>query len=139
MSFFTSFCDLPQKEQHKFPFDSSRLLSTIYPRKRPTGTGVSIELPSNCKASVAVPQAVLRTNARRRDVVTGAAAQSARKLRPRARNERPEDQPVVTWPSSWARRFRQSGRILWPERRSCKNRARYHARYLRGFCPWSVA
>src|SRR4051812_6495046 len=28
MSFFTSFCDLPQKEQHRFPFDSSRLRST---------------------------------------------------------------------------------------------------------------
>jgi hypothetical protein len=29
MSFFTSFCDFPQKEQHKLPFDSSRRRSTI--------------------------------------------------------------------------------------------------------------
>jgi hypothetical protein len=29
MSFFTSFCDFPQKEQHRFPLDSSRLLSTF--------------------------------------------------------------------------------------------------------------
>jgi hypothetical protein len=28
MSFFTSFCDFPQKEQQRLPFDSSRLLST---------------------------------------------------------------------------------------------------------------
>src|SRR5882672_202866 len=30
MSFFTSFCDLPQKEQQRLPFDSSRRRSTIY-------------------------------------------------------------------------------------------------------------
>src|SRR6187551_2327066 len=111
MSFFTSFCDLPQKEQHKLPFDSSRLLSTIYPRKRPTGTGVSVELPSNCKTSVAVPQGVLGTNARRREALARAAAQSAEKLRPRARIERPGDQLALTWPSSWARKSRRSGRI----------------------------
>src|SRR3954468_8046278 len=84
MSFFTSFCDLPQKEQHKLPFDSSRLLSTIYPRKRPLGTGVSAELPSNCKASASVPQAASGTNGRRREANTnGSAALEAQKLRPR--------------------------------------------------------
>src|SRR6478609_9329192 len=118
MSFFTSFCDLPQKEQHKLPFDSSRLLSTIYPRKRPTGIGVSVELPSNCKTSAACPQAVPGTNARRLEALSTAAAQSAEKLSPRARIERPGDQVVLTWPSFWARRFRRSGHILWPGRRS---------------------
>src|SRR4051812_2494295 len=29
MSFLTSFWDFPQKEQHRFPLDSSRLLSTF--------------------------------------------------------------------------------------------------------------
>src|SRR3954468_11042970 len=104
MSFFTSFCDLPQKEQHKFPFDSSRLLSTIYPRKRPTGTGVSVELPSNCKASATVPQAASGTNDRRREVHTPEpAAREAQKLRPRPLIERLGASRAITWPSSWAR------------------------------------
>src|SRR5690606_13222287 len=72
MSFFTSFCDLPQKEQHRLPFDSSRRLSISdfrvgagvlpkfekildprpYPRKgtlrwlgRPRGVGTAHESP----------------------------------------------------------------------------------------------
>src|SRR6478609_7561068 len=139
MSFFTSFCDLLQKEQHKLPFDSSRLLSTIYPRKRPTGTGVSVELPSNCKTSDACPQAVVGTNARRREALARAAAQCAKKLRPRARISRPGNQEWLTWPSFLARKFRRSGRIPWPERRSCKNLARYRGRCLRDFCPLTVA
>src|SRR6187402_1336463 len=31
MSFLTSFCDFPQKEQHKLPFESSRRRSTFSP------------------------------------------------------------------------------------------------------------
>lgn len=29
MSFFTSFCDFPQKEQQRFPFESSRRRSNV--------------------------------------------------------------------------------------------------------------
>src|SRR5690606_15084010 len=33
MSFFTSFCDLPQKEQQRLPFESSRRRSKSRPRR----------------------------------------------------------------------------------------------------------
>src|SRR5215472_6274614 len=55
MSFFTSFCDLPQKEQHRLPFDSSLRRSTIYRTYRSPTSHEPVNRP-NSKASLGRPE-----------------------------------------------------------------------------------